>query len=178
MPVQSQNDQAHVRRRRRGFEPASRLVATHLKGPMAKRGFAEAKLLVRWPEIVGADIAAMAKPVSLRHGRGVGLGGTLVLLTTGARAPVLAMRQDEIIARVNACYGYRAVARISITQTAPQGFAEGQAAFAGKPAKEPEPLRLSDDVKARIDQVKDDRLRAALAGLAGRARRRPSPTQH
>jgi hypothetical protein len=60
---------------------------------------------------------------------GRGFGGTLVLLTTGAHAPVLEMRGTEIVERVNACYGYRAVSRVQVTQTAPTGFAEGQVAF-------------------------------------------------
>lgn len=159
-------------RRKRGFEPASSLVARHLRGPMAKRGFAEAKLLTRWPEIAGAEIAAMAQPVSIRHGGKQGLGGTLILLTTGAAAPILQMRSEEIMARVNACYGYRAVSRVQITQTAASGFAEGQLAFQAAPnetpAPEPDPVALAETEK-EIARIGDDRLRDALGRMARRA---------
>ena len=158
-----------MRRRNRGFEPASKLVAGHIKGPASKRGFAEMKLLARWAEIVGPEIAEMAQPVSLKYGGKQGLGGTLVVLSTGAQAPVLQMREQDVIARVNACYGYRAVSRMHITQTAPTGFAEGQAGFAG-----PKPKRRARVPDARamaaatdqIDRVEDPRLKAALGRLA------------
>ena len=154
-------------RRNRGFEAASKLVAGHLKGPMKKRGFAEAKLLTRWPEVAGPEIAAIARPVALKHGAGQGLGGTLVLLTLGANAPVLEMKKAEIIERVNACYGYRAVARVQITQTAPVGFAEAQAAFAGKPAAKPQPdARAVAQADKAIARVGDEKLRTALGRLA------------
>ena len=127
------------------------------------------KLLARWPEVAGPEIAAMAQPVSLKYGGKQGLGGTLVLLTTGAQAPLLQMREDEIITRVNACYGYRAVSRVHITQTAPTGFAEGQAQFAGpkraKPAPQPDPAAMVM-AHGEIDQVEDTRLKGALERLA------------
>jgi hypothetical protein len=112
----------------RGFERASTPGERAAEGPRGKRGFAEARLLTHWEDVVGAEIAAIALPLRITYGRG--FGGTLVLLTTGAQAPVLEMRGTEIVERVNACYGYRAVSRVQVTQTAPTGFAEGQVAFA------------------------------------------------
>ena len=158
-----------ARRRNRGFEPASKLVAGHIKGPATKRGFAEMKILARWPDVAGPEIAEMASPVSLKYGGSQGLGGTLVLLTTGAQAPLLQMREEEIIARVNACYGYRAVSRIHITQTAPTGFAEGQAPFAGQKSKTADRVpnrRAMASAQGEIDQVADPRLKTALGRLA------------
>ncbi|MBF9029521.1 DUF721 domain-containing protein [Rhodobacterales bacterium HKCCE3408] len=162
------------RPRRRGFEPASKLIGAELRSPMRKRGFAEAKLLTRWPEIVGSEIAELAVPVTLKHGQQ--MGGTLVLLTTGSAAPLVQMRAEEIKARVNACYGYRAVSRVSVTQTAASGFAEGQAEFAAKrketrPA-EPDPAAMNE-AEAVIGRIGDERLRAALARMARRALVKP-----
>ena len=168
-------------RRKRGFEPASKLVASHLKGPASKRGFAEAKLLTRWDEIAGAEISAMASPVTLRYSGKQGLGGTLVLLTTGANAPMLQMRSEEIIARVNACYGYRAVSRLHITQTAASGFAEGQARFAGPKATAeppaPDPAAMAK-AQENIGQIGDDRLRDALGRLASKVLSRQETTKN
>jgi hypothetical protein len=153
-------------RRRRGFERASSLLSSHLKAPAEKRGFAETKLLTHWADIVGAEIAGTAVPLRISYGRG--FGGTLVLLTTGANAPVLEMRGQEIVERVNACYGYRAIARIQVTQTAPTGFAEGQVAFGQAPKatpKEPDPKRLAAATDG-IETIEDAGLRAALEALA------------
>lgn len=154
------------RRRKRGFERAASLVSGELRGPAEKRGFAEARLLTHWPEIVGAEIAEMALPVRITYGRG--FGGTLILLTTGANAPILEMKREEVVDRVNTCYGYRAVSRVQVTQTAPTGFAEGQVAFAPKPkpAKAPpDPERLKQ-ATAGLTHIEDEGLRAALAVLA------------
>jgi hypothetical protein len=153
-------------RRRRGFERASTLVKGQLRAPAEKRGFAEARLLTHWQEIVGADIAGIAVPLKITYGRG--FGGTLVLLTTGANAPVLEMQGTEIVELVNACYGYRAVSRIQVTQTAPTGFAEGQVAFRAAPEqaeREPDLERLAQ-VTEGLDGIEDEHLRAALESLA------------
>lgn len=155
------------KRRKRGFEHAASVLDRGLRAPAEKRGFAEARLLTHWAEIAGEELAAIALPLRITYGRG--FGGTLVLMTTGAQAPLIEMRQAEIVTRVNACYGYRAVSRIQVTQTAPRGFAEGQIAFdtANRPARapEPDPARLA---KARegLDTIEDDTLRDALATLA------------
>ena len=154
------------RRRKRGFESAGALLAGAIKAPAEKRGFGEAKLLTHWPEIVGEDIAAIARPVKITWGRG--FGGTLVLLTTGSNAPVLEMQKDRIADRVNATYGYRAVAHVHITQTAPTGFAEGQVAFrapAPKAPPPPDPARLARAMEG-MDGIEDARLKEALARLA------------
>lgn len=153
-------------RRRRGFERASTLVKGQLRAPAEKRGFAEARLLTHWDEIVGAEIAAIAVPLKITYGRG--FGGTLVLLTTGANAPVLEMRGTEIVEQVNACYGYRAVSRVQVTQTAPTGFAEGKVAFHGaRPSGPPQadPERLAH-VTLGLAEIEDETLRAALEALA------------
>jgi hypothetical protein len=154
------------RRRRRGFERASTLVKGQLRAPAEKRGFAEARLLTHWNEIVGAEIAEIALPLKITYGRG--FGGTLVLLTTGAHAPVLEMRGSEIVDRVNACYGYRAVSRVQVTQTAPTGFAEGRVAFRAAPeakVAEPDPERLAKATQG-LNEIEDEGLRAALEALA------------
>jgi hypothetical protein len=167
MPAPRDSSHANIRRRR-GFERASTLVASHLRAPAEKRGFAEARLLTHWTDIVGADIADIALPLRISYGRG--FGGTLVLLTTGANAPVLEMRGQEIVDRVNACYGYRAVVRVQVTQTAPTGFAEGRVAFRHAPPaqeKAPDPARLAAATEG-LDDIEDEGLRAALGALARR----------
>ncbi|GAB5446998.1 DUF721 domain-containing protein [Gymnodinialimonas sp.] len=156
-----------IARRRRGFERAVTLVGPELRTPAEKRGFAETKLLTHWPEIVGPDIADMAVPVKVKFGRG--FGGTLVLLTTGAKAPMLEMAREQIITRVNACYGYSAIKDVQVTQTAPTGFAEGQVAFSAakpKPKPAPDPARLASATEG-LDQINDPVLRDALRKLAG-----------
>jgi hypothetical protein len=78
------------------------------------------------------------------------------------------MELPRIRDRVNACYGYAAIARITITQTAPTGFAEGQAEFT--PAPPPPPAAPDPAIRAAAAAsaggVQDESLRRALARLA------------
>lgn len=151
----------------RGFARASGLLQDRIRAASQSRGFAVSRLLTHWTEVVGPDIAAVARPVEISYGRG-GMGATLVLLTTGAQAPMLEMQKGRIEEKVNACYGYRAISRIRITQTASTGFAEGQAAFTAAPASGP-PVPAPEIVQAARQTaggVNDEGLRLALEALA------------
>lgn len=152
-------------RKRRGFEHASHLMQKDIRKAGETRGFAVTRLLTHWAEIVGDQTAKMARPVKVSYGR-EGLGATLTVLTTGAQAPMLQADLPKIKDRVNACYGYAAIARIRITQTAPTGFAEGQVAFDHRP---PAPTRPDAASESRARDlalgVADDNLRHALEAL-------------
>jgi len=115
-------------RRMRGFEQASSLLSTRIREAGEARGFAVTRLLTHWEEIAGPAIASIARPVEISYGRG-GFGATLTLLTTGAQAPMLEMQKEALREKVNATYGYAAISRVRITQTAPTGFSEGHAEF-------------------------------------------------
>ena len=160
-------------RRRRGFEAASGLLRDQIRAAGESRGFAVSRLLTHWPEIVGQEVAAMARPVKVSYSKG-GFGATLILLTTGASGAILQMQLPVIREKVNACYGYNAISRISVTQTAPIGFSEGQVAFAHAPKPEPpaDPA-LVRAAAALSDGVHDDDLRSALAALAEKVLSRP-----
>ncbi|HMQ40866.1 MAG TPA: DUF721 domain-containing protein [Paracoccus sp. (in: a-proteobacteria)] len=154
------------RRRSRGFRQAASLVAEPIRHAAEGRGFAVARLLTHWPEIAGPEVATRARPVKIAHGRG-SFGATLTLLTTGAAAPLLEMQLPAIRDRVNACYGYNAISRIVLTQTAPTGFAEGQAQFDAAPAPsrppDPDTRRAAEAMAAGIT---DPALQAAVTRLA------------
>ncbi|MDR5653580.1 DUF721 domain-containing protein [Ruixingdingia sedimenti] len=156
-------------RRLRGFEPAAALVQRRVEKAGESRGFAVARLLTHWAEIAGQDLAAITRPVKVGYGR-EGLGAVLTLLVAPAQAPLVQMAADKLKDRVNAVYGYNAIARIHLTQTAPTGFAEGQTPFTPAPAPRPAPAGPPPEIAARAATVTagigDDRLRAALEALA------------
>lgn len=152
----------------KGFARAISLLESRISEAGARRGFSMARLLTHWPDVVGADLAALCAPVKIGYGKG-GIGATLTLLSKGATAPMLEMQKEALRAKVNACYGYNAIARIHITQTSATGFAEGQAAFAPAPRRAGPP---APDARARAEAAalavgaKDDALRASLEALA------------
>lgn len=155
-----------LRRRKRGFEAASSLLASRVQKAAEGRGFAVARLLTHWPEIAGAQLAAVTRPVKVSHSRG-GFGATLTLLTTGPVAPMVEMQLPQLRERVNACYGYNAIQKITLTQTAASGFAEGQAQFTPAPAA-PAPADPHATAEARkvANQFTDPTLAEAMARLA------------
>ncbi|NNE86628.1 MAG: DUF721 domain-containing protein [Silicimonas sp.] len=150
-------------RRMRGFERASGLVTGQVRGASESRGFAVSRLLTHWAEVVGPEIALKSRPVNVSYGRG--FGATLTLLTTGAEAPMLEMQKDVIRDRVNACYGYKAIHKIRITQTAATGFAEGRAQFDPAPKQDKAVPDTPVAAKKAAENVADDDLRLALERL-------------
>lgn len=151
----------------KGFKRTDSLLSGQIRRASESRGFAQSRLLTQWAEVAGQDIADIAQPVEIGYGRG-GMGATLTLLTTGAHAPMLEMQKEQLRKKVNAVYGYNAIARVRITQTAATGFAEGQMAFVhkGKADQTPrtDPALRQKAVEA-AKPVTDDGLRDALARL-------------
>ncbi|MEL6465883.1 MAG: DciA family protein [Pseudomonadota bacterium] len=151
----------------KGFKRTASLLTGRIRQASESRGFAQSRLLTDWGEVVGADIAAIARPVEVGYGRG-GMGATLTLLTTGTNAPILEMQKEQLREKVNAVYGYNAIARIRITQTAATGFSDGQVSFEHRPKhaspKEPEP-EVTAQASAVVAPVEDETLRTALERL-------------
>ena len=150
----------------RGFKRTATVLGDQIRRAGESRGFAVSRVLTHWAEIAGADIAAIARPVNIGYGRG-SFGATLTVLTTGAQAPMLEMQKEKLRERVNAVYGYNAISRVRITQTAPTGFAEGQAQFAPPPPVEERQANPEQaaEVRSAVDPVQDEGLRAALERL-------------
>lgn len=151
----------------KGFQRTSTLLRDRIRQAGETRGFAVTRVLTHWAEIVGAETAAICKPVDVKYGR-QGFGATLTVLTTGPQAPMLEMQKERLREKVNAAYGYNAIARLRITQTAPMGFAEGQAKFTAAPAK-PKSAPTQEIQRAASEMaapVEDQSLRDALEMLA------------
>ena len=151
-----------------GFAQTSGLLKGTIRNASETRGFSQSRLLTHWDEIAGAETAAISRPVEISYGRG-GMGATLTLLTTGANAPLLQMQVEQLRERVNAVYGYNAIARIRVTQTAATGFSEGRVAFDHRP-KQPEvpaapPPEILAEARSATDTIGDAGLKQALERL-------------
>ncbi|MEM9709185.1 MAG: DUF721 domain-containing protein [Pseudomonadota bacterium] len=147
-------------RRSKGFRRAAALVEPRIKRASSARGFAVSRVLTHWADMVGADLARMARPVEVTYGRGKG-GATLTLLVAGAEAPLVEMEKERIREKVNSCYGYNAISKIRITQTS--------AASPSAAAPEPRPVKTppapSPEAKATAADVANPELKAALEQL-------------
>lgn len=139
-----------------------------------KYGFSAVTLLTDWAAIVGPDLARYTQPERLKWPKGVDAfgevedgaagrpGATLLLRVDGARALDVQYRARQIIERINAYFGYRAVAELRLIQAPvePEGARQPALAAATKPAA------VDPQIGAQIEAVADEGLKAALAKLA------------
>lgn len=149
--------------RRRGGEarPIADLLPDVGDTAFRKFGFVQSAIVTRWPEIVGPKLARVTAPESLRFPKGKKADGLLSISVVGAHAPVVQHVLPDIMARVNRFFGYAAVARVRLSQSAlaPRG---APAASPGPVVEEAETVPLSPSLNA----IADPELRAVLAGLA------------
>ena len=136
-------------------------------------GFVQSSVVSRWREIVGPRYAAVSSPESIRFPHGKKKEGVLTLVVEGAHAPMMQHVAPAIVERVNAFFGYPAVARVAFRQgivqaarararRAPLGpfgamLAPGQAEGLSEI-----PAELGDSLR----EVADPELRACLESLA------------
>jgi len=117
-----------------------------------KTKYAEPSLAENWPSIAGGEIAELCRPGRITGPRS---GRTLeVSAPSGAAATALAMRLDDLLARVNRYLGPNAISRISIIQRAtraPEKPAGSQSAD-----DDPSPLgRALASFRAAVEKRKD-----------------------
>jgi hypothetical protein len=133
-----------------------------------KYGFSAATLLTDWAQIVGADVAGYTAPERLKWPRGAGAnaevedgaegrpGATLMLRVDPARALDVEYKGRQIVERINAYFGYRAVAALRLIQAPVEATAPREAA-------RPSAVRAPGAEAAATDDA--DPLARALARL-------------
>ncbi len=156
--------------RARGFFAASDYVKKTVRKAGSSRGFAESRLLTRWEEIAGAEASAICRPVRVSYAD-KGFGAALILWCEGARAPEVEMMAPRLIERVNAAYGYNAIARIHITQSEKP---PERPRPPGPPKRRPLTAQEERQVEDLISDVCDPGLKEALRRLGQNVKSRVS----
>lgn len=149
--------------KRKGPLHLGEIVGRVIEPVTARRGFAKAELIAVWPEIAGPMHAACTAPEKIvwpRHRDGDDPpAGTLFIRADGPRAIFVQHELPQIVERVNAFFGYRAVAQARIVQ-GPVG-----ARAPAPPAAEPADPAAEERAVSLVAAVDDDALRAALQRL-------------
>jgi hypothetical protein len=101
--------------RRQGLRAIARELPDVTRSALAKRGFAAARVIADWPEIVGAALAASSVPERLVRARGADSATQVVRVSPGA-ALELQHATPQVIERVNGYFGFRAVDRLRLVQ--------------------------------------------------------------
>lgn len=169
------------KRRGGGFRRPADQARAELARAAATHGFAEPEVLLRWPEIVGEGLSGLCTPVKVTYPRDHGLAATLVVRSAGARATEVEHMGPRIVERVNQFYGYRAVGRLKVVQTAApadSGFAEAPSPFTGpSPAAEPSDTDRADAARMTGD-IRDPGLREALTRMGAYVLAKRDPKDH
>ena len=131
-------------------------------GPAARRrGLAATTLIADWPLVVGERLAVRCQPVKLAFAPGRQSGGTLHLHAAASAALDLQFSERQVVERVNAHYGFAAVARLKIIQSPPVRPIV-------RPRRPPRSLPSSEQVaklKTDTDRIDDPQLAEALLRL-------------
>lgn len=158
---------APTKHRNRGFQRAADTSRRAVEQIAGSKGFAEADVLMRWPEIVGEDLSTKCRPVKVSYGAKRSVAAELIVQTDSGRAPEIEHLGPVIVERVNSYYGYRAIRRLKVTQSTglgrAVGFADDASKFQGPDAEPTQP-----DTKKAADMAKDIEspgLRAALTRM-------------
>jgi hypothetical protein len=138
---------------------------------VARQGFGESTLLLRWETIVGARVAAVCEPVRLQWPPRVKNRApdkpqepaTLVLRVEPGFGLDVQHMSGVLVDRVNAHLGWRCVARLAIRQEPLRRARE-------KPCRPPAPdPEARARAQAATEGVADEALRQALVRLGERA---------
>lgn len=92
-----------------------------------KYGFHSAEIMSSWETIVGADLARLTRPETIKWPRGArspvdaeeagpSAGATLIVACDPAFALEVSYRHKEIIDRINRYFGYRAISQLKVHQ--------------------------------------------------------------
>ncbi len=145
------------------------------KPAFERYGFSAAALITDWETIVGADIARYTMPERLKWPKRVEWSGaeaaeenrgrpgaTLVLAVASGRALDIQYKGSQLIDRINAYFGYRAIADMRIVQVAAIKPASslGPAPHASVPAATP--LKPREE----LARIAEPGLKAALERMA------------
>ena len=141
---------------RRGRSAAVAADASMLAaGAIARRGFADPTLVLRWRDIVGAQVADLAIPIRLSEGPS---GATLTLKAEPGAALFLQHESRQLCARINAWAGRPLVSRLRFVQGQLEERPDGPAV---RSPTTPSPTDPAWRFSGKAD------LRAALLALAG-----------
>jgi hypothetical protein len=141
---------------RQGGLRAAGIAAARLAGPIVARhgGGVIGRLKAEWVAVAGAELGATTWPQAL------GRDGALKLRVVSSVALDLQHRAPLVIKRINRFFGRTVVARLALVQ--------GPLPLAARSRPAP-PLPLAAEeakaLDARLGQIADPELRAALAGL-------------
>jgi hypothetical protein len=169
---------------RRGARAIGQFVEDLTRPAFAKYGFSAAVILTQWAAIVGPELASYTRPERLKWPKtaevendddgerrddygGSRQGALLILRASGPRSVEIQHRSHELMERVNASFGYRAVTRLRIIQAPVDRQSENRWRLRLQSGGRCVPAKAKAlKSPPSLNHIENERLRAALERMA------------
>lgn len=151
-------------RHSRDLESLGNIFIPIMKGVMSAEDFVEADVIMHWVDIVGGELAGFCNPLKVRYDVKDNTRTLFVEVPVGGFALELRHREDYILEKVNAYFGYKAIHKLNISQNANMKvhsfILKGQ-------KKEQRELDASEQnyLSELVSEIKDEKLREILVKL-------------
>lgn len=133
-------------------------------------GIAHGELVAQWAAIVGDDIAAQCSPLRMVWPKGRDKrhrqteGATLTVRADQGAGLALSYQTTAIVERINAFFGYHAVANLKIVQRDRTGPSPSSSAEVARPTPD-----IIKSVEQKVGVLQNSELKEALARLGNAA---------
>ncbi len=134
-----------------------------VKDIMSAEDFVEADILLNWRDIVGQEMSSYAYPIKVKYDHRKNFRTLYIEVPVGGFALELQHKENYLLEKLNAYFGYKAVHKINISQNIqlkPQIKPE---------EKTKEEIKLNEDEKKYMNEIiadiKDDKLKEILIKL-------------
>lgn len=151
-------------RHNRDLESLGNVFIPIMKEVMSAEDFIEADVIMHWIDIVGEELAGFCNPLKTRFDIKDNTRTLYMEVPVGGFALELRHREDYILEKVNAYFGYKAVHKLNISQNVNmklRGF------VCKKCKKEEQKLNASEEnyLSELTAEIKDEKLREILIKL-------------
>ena len=143
--------------------PLSDFVPGLTKDILGKKGALFGKMVMEWPHIAGADIAAKTTPLELKFAKKTEQKSQAVLHLSvqSAFALEISYQKSLLMERLNMFFGYPAIKDIKIIQQTDIMSREKHAFVPQRPLTQPE----SASLEAMVTEIQENDLQTALKNL-------------
>lgn len=135
-----------------------------MKDVMSAEDFVETDIIMHWADIVGMELSGFCNPLKTKFDTKENTRTLYVEVPGGGFALELRHREDYILEKINAYFGYKAVHRLNISQNVNMKLRS----FVIKEQKKVErPLDISEQqyLSELVSEIKDEKLREILVKL-------------
>jgi hypothetical protein len=152
-PPEKQSDKQAEAPRRNWAASVGRDAGSAAAVAFVRAGFTDPSLVLHWPDVAGAEVARIARPV-----RFSAKDGTLTLLAEPGAALFLSHESRALAARINAYLGRPAISKVK--------FVQGRLTMPPVPPPPPRPAKSINSSDPANTYRGPENVKAALQSLA------------